>query len=186
MDLIENEGKKYLDFLKTVEKKLVIIVNLKDLRDNGANISYRLSWEKTVEDTLYQIKNNSKLKILKQCEVLIVRIGLEGTLVIHNPGTDSENFNGNLFFDVYAFEDEFLENSEGNRQGISLSFLSGIVNHMIKNPEDKIGINAIKNGLNLARMTWIWGYGHENEPVLVPHEIIQFSKLPKKEKEKKR
>jgi len=171
LDSKNTTEENYRLFLDLVKNKLVLIANLKDLRYTGANISYRLSWEKTAEDTLYEIKNNIHLNILTQCDCLVIRIGLEGALIIQDPSKESENFTGNLFFDLYSIEDEFLENSSGNIQGISIAFLCGLVKNSINNQNEIISITSIQEGLNLARMMWVWGYGRGKKPTRVPEEI---------------
>jgi DNA replication protein DnaC len=171
--ILTNSDPCYLKILKDAIQKLVIIVNSSDLRFEGANISYRLSWEKTAEDILYQITNNPEFDDLRQCACLIVRIGLEGALVIKRPYDNVKNMKANLYFDPYSMEDSLHENIEGNIQGISIAFLSGFIkNYIFDNPRTEIICeNAIKEGLNTARNMWLWGYGQEDTPDRIPNEI---------------
>jgi DNA polymerase III delta prime subunit len=67
--------------LKDKTKKLIILTTMQDLRLCGAQIGKGLSWEKLLQDFMWQIENNQDLSILKKCQCAIIRIGFEGALV---------------------------------------------------------------------------------------------------------
>lgn len=175
----QNPDSTYYRFLEDVKQKLVIVVNSRDLRFIGANISYRLSWDKTAEDLLYQLKNNKKLRCLHHCEYLIVRLGLEGALVVEKPYESLKNLTGDLYFDSYSFEDSFFETAEGNIQGLSIAFLAGLIKEIVssqKNGKIIFSKSAIQAGLNVARYMWFWGYGRNEIPERIPTPL--FENLP--------
>lgn len=67
-------------------ENLITIVTVDDLREFGANISRRLSWEKTAEDFMWQMNNNPAMADLRDLN-MVVRIGLEGA--VHYSGGDA-------------------------------------------------------------------------------------------------
>jgi hypothetical protein len=176
----KEKNKDYKEFLAEAKNKLLIFVNCKDLRLIGANISYRLSWEKTAEELIFQIFNNKDLVELRQCSCLIVRIGLEGVLVIKNPLDPYENLNAKLYFNPVSYEDNFYE-LEGNVQGISIAFLSGFIESYLHNSKifEKNEDIIIKNSISIAYNMWLWGYGKGVTPVRIPDEIKNDNKFLK-------
>jgi len=176
----------YKEFLKKSKNNLIVIVNLKDLRllDN-ATISYQLSWEKTTEELLYHLRHNSELQYLQNCKQLVIRLGLEGVLVLNNPSKIDKNLTGiELFFDPFSYEDQFLEKSKGNVQGISVAFLVGLVaawlkeekstkNLMKKESFEIIKKSSIVSGLNLSWNMWMFGYGNTNIPSRLSENVIK-------------
>lgn len=70
---------------------MIVIVSIDDLRESGAVISRRLSWERTALDLVWQLNGGAgsdRLAELRQCRHLIIRIGLEGIVYWNNPGDD--------------------------------------------------------------------------------------------------
>ncbi len=186
---IDHNGftKSYKEFITEAENrgKLVIVVNLKDVRlVESATISSQLSWEKTTEELLYHLKYNPELHSLCRCKQLVVRLGLEGVLVINDPSKlDHHDAEIELFFDPYSYEDHFLDLNVGNVQGLTIAFIAGLVNAAIRN--EKVSVKpvpksssilidkeAIESGLNLSWHLWMYGYGDEDTPHRLPKTII--------------
>ncbi|MDO9034568.1 MAG: AAA family ATPase, partial [Methanoregula sp.] len=172
--------KPYSEFLAEAEERLVIIINLQDLRlVPCASIGYQLSWEKTVEDLLYQIHFNPELQSLRKCKKLVIRIGLEAALTITNPG-NLEKDGAELYFEPFLYEDSFLDNSEGNVQGISTAFLTGLIHTWLSEenqatkgkPLRMFKNTALQAGLNLAWNMWFWAYGKNEIPARVTDDIF--------------
>jgi hypothetical protein len=177
--IFKGKNKYYIAFLEKAKslKKLIIIVNLKDIRINGANINYQLSWEKTTEELLYQIFHNNQLNDLRQCEYLVVRIGLEGALVITNPYESFETARLQLFFIQNRYEDDFLECIDGNVQGISIAFLSGFASDVLVNSFPENMKITIGKSLMIARKMWFWGYGDGDFPIRCSDKIFKEQEL---------
>ena len=108
--------------------KLIIIVSAKDLRESGIFISHRLSWERTVSDLLWQLKNNKKIKTLASSAHLIIRFGIEGVLYYRN--TDG-NISADLFYTPKFPEDGAFDIFAGQMQGSFDSFTAALVTHLI-------------------------------------------------------
>lgn len=176
-------------------KNVVTFLNARDLRACGANISYRLSWEKTTEELFDQMKNNPVFdSIMNYSKIIIIRIGLEGALVIIKKGEELESY---LFFDPYCLEDEFIEKHVGNVQGISSAFCAGFIDSFIddinelihfyddennnKNKNREMEIlnkfkNGIRDGLGFSRRMWFWGYGRDDKPTRIADEFVLSTK----------
>lgn len=161
----ENALWKY--YLKDLEKKLVIITTIQDLRLCGAKISKALSWERTTEDFIREIKYNPQLSILSKCKCLIVKIGFEGALVYF---PDSSKLS--LIFNPSEMEGSFEENNEGEILAKTTLFSSVIFFYLLdfvfssKQSIEKIDpseINiklhvAIQKALEILRYTHQCGY----------------------------
>ena len=69
-------------------EKCVVIVDVNDLREQGAVISRGLSWEKTASELLWHLRGDTRFAALRDCQWLVVRLGLEGALVYRNYGLE--------------------------------------------------------------------------------------------------
>jgi hypothetical protein len=67
-------------------EKVCVVISANALRREGASISRRLSWEKTIEDMAVEIRLFDKLSILTEFRHLVIRFGLTGALHIYNDG----------------------------------------------------------------------------------------------------
>jgi len=62
----------------------VMVVNAYDLRDDGVDISRRLSWERTVADLAHYGTTEACKRLTADGHIhLVVRLGLEGTAILH-------------------------------------------------------------------------------------------------------
>lgn len=131
----------------------IIIVNARDLRASGADISYRLSWEHTAETLLKQIENNLAIRPLTMCKALIVRFGVEGAILFTR--IDGKEC-ARLFYDPARCEDEFFSQYPGSMQGMFCAFTAGFISSLLQS--DNID-DCIFSGMLSSRNLIKYGFG---------------------------
>lgn len=138
---------------------LVVIISASDLREHGVNISRKLSWERTAEDFMWQIKNNPEIIDLKNCQHLIVKFGIDGAIYYKNTNEQSD---ATLYYDPMVFEDGYQDKVEGDMQGYGNAFVAAIAAQIMHNGLDSIG-KGVKEGLEGARNLLNYGFGDADE-----------------------
>ncbi|MFG3050057.1 hypothetical protein ACGFZP_03750 [Kitasatospora sp. NPDC048239] len=84
----------------TLANRLIVVVKATGLREAGAGVSADLSWERSAQDVLAEIRRNPALKTLKRCKRLIVSFGPVGALLIDDFPPDAKS----LYFDTLLME----------------------------------------------------------------------------------
>lgn len=120
-------------------ENLITIVTVDDLREFGANISRRLSWEKTAEDFMWQMNNNPAMADLRDLN-MVVRIGLEGA--VHYSGGDAR-----LFYHPHLFEGNLFERSPGKMQGYGCAFTAGFTESICRGHDID---DAVRSGMTAS------------------------------------
>jgi hypothetical protein len=148
---------------------LILILNVDDLRDLGANISRSLSWEKTALEILWEIDKHPKLEPIKHMKNVIIRIKVEGAF--HYTGAES-NRRSKLYFDPSAIEGGYWDNKKyGTMKGSSIvfvsSFASELINYKYIGKVEEINEHAlddgIKKGIFKSREFQKKGHGSEKD-----------------------
>lgn len=136
--------------------ELVVIITANDLRECGVHISYGLSWERTAEDFMRQMKHNPQIRQLSRCRNLIVRFGLDG--VIHYSYRADDTTRAVLYFDPKGHEDGFKERHPGAMQGFSNAFTASLSSTLIASGFGAME-DAIRQGIVSSRMLMEYGMG---------------------------
>jgi len=142
----------------------IVVIDADDFRAQGVNISKSLSWEKTAIDFVWQINNNPDIAFLANCHHLIIHFGLEGAIYYHK----NAEVKSQLFFLPYAFEGDFIKESQGIMFGLSSCFAAGLAGSIatgIKNHEElsKSIKDGIQSGIVAAQKYFINGFGENIE-----------------------
>lgn len=113
--------------------RVIAIVNADDFREHGLTISRQLSWDKTVEDFLTEFPASPHFKILRKCQSLIIRFGLEAVVCINkkkvngkNPGADYR-----LFYSPLQYEGQIKEELKADMQGMTAAFVAAFTKHFL-------------------------------------------------------
>lgn len=147
---------KLWDILKEkCDENMVVVLNANDLRDYGANISRKLSWERTGSDFIWQIINNPEISALKNIKHLIVRFGIEGAIYYRN---NPEKTEATLFYDPSAYEDSYREEDNGDMQGFGCVFVASIASKIANSGMDKIE-KGITEGIARSKLLLENGFG---------------------------
>jgi hypothetical protein len=153
-------GKLWNHVSSVHSKKLVVVINVEDLRATGVNISRCLSWEKTALDFVWQMASNPKLLPLANCSNLVVRFGLEGAIHYMRKGSRIESC---LHFDPAMIEGEFKDKYPGEMQGLSSAFVAALAariaySDITEDIYDATG-EGIRRGLLVSRRLFRHGFG---------------------------
>jgi len=137
--------------------KMVVVINADDLRQDGVKISRRLSWERTAKDFVWQMASNRSLIPLNNCAYLIVRFGMDGTILYKRRGGVVES---RLFFDPKVGEDGFSDFYPGDMMGVGSVFVAALTAEIAKRGLEEIG-EGVRQGLLSSRRLWQLGFGKD-------------------------
>ncbi|WP_321508180.1 RyR domain-containing protein [uncultured Methanoregula sp.] len=135
-------------------EQLVTLVTANDLRDWGVHISHRLSWERSLEDFSWQLRNNKIVHPLLKCRNLIVRFGIDGAIHYRKTG---DKVSVELYYDPALPEDGFADQYQGKMQGLSNAFTAAVASALLTSGDNYA--EAIRNGLICARKLFHAGFG---------------------------
>ncbi|KAE8343408.1 hypothetical protein BDV24DRAFT_161455 [Aspergillus arachidicola] len=161
----------------------VIIVDAEDLRKEGVQLSYHLSWSKTVEEFKQFLSGDSlfaeDLKGFKQDNKylhLIVRFGCDG--VIHCKTNKCNELS--LYYANSKFvEGDYVQQNSGKMNGEATAFTAGLVHKLAEDKdmesedkdmeaEDKKMKAAISSGMKAACRLVRKGFEHGNSRFQYP------------------
>jgi hypothetical protein len=148
-------GPLFEELSKRHGDRLVVIIDADDLRCEGANLSRRLSWERTAKDFVWQLANNRRLAVLSGCRNLIVRFGLDGA--IHRT-TDGERVATRLYYDPARIEGEYAEEHPGEMMGLGAAFLAALGARVAQSGLDDLG-EGVRAGIMASRRLLAAGFG---------------------------
>lgn len=148
----------------------VVVLDIEDLRAEEIPISQGLSWERTATDLVWQLLNVERLSELRDCPMLVVRIGLDGAL-LWRPVTESgPRFRAWLVYDPGGIEGAFAASVPGRMVGYGSAFTAALVESLAEEivrptgvdqqehaPESAL-IAGIKTGLLAARRLLTTGF----------------------------
>jgi len=154
--------------------RLILVVNVDDLRGQGMDISRRLSWERTAMDFVYQMRHNDDFKAIAALPRVIVTIGLDGALLYTNSGAKKHI---RLFLDPDVTEDGFTEVHPCTMFGLGSAFVAALTAEINRSALKGVE-SGIRRGLQAARSLLQQGYGDDPDAIDVPADII--FKVPEK------
>ena len=160
------QGKLWEHVSKNHSDKLIVVVNVNDLRSSGVNISRCLSWERTALDFVWQMASNPNLLSLANCSNLIVGFGLDGAIHYARKNNKVES---HLYFDPLTIEDRFKTKYPGEMQGLSSIFVAAIASNIVNSVDDKelydvVG-EGVRIGISNSRRLFTYGFGSNvNQP----------------------
>jgi hypothetical protein len=158
-------------------KRVIVIVQADDLRAEGIELSYGLSWEKTCEDFVEQLGSVGRLVTLTTCAHLIVLFGCDG-VIYHRGWSVSKPV---LFFDPLRAEGDFLRQNLGCVPGVAEAFVARFAKSLVL--EDEIE-RSIESGFWAARRLVRRGLSmHGQEPPIYHvHDIMDSKRKDIEEK----
>ncbi|KAF7551217.1 hypothetical protein G7Z17_g5170 [Cylindrodendrum hubeiense] len=136
----------YIDKTTRDPEQVIVIISADDLRAEGIELSYGLSWEKTCEDFVEKLGSSGKLVTLVTCAHLVVRFGLDG-VIYHRGLQAAKPF---LTFDPECVEGEFCRKTLGSVPGVAEAFVAGFSKGLIESNDLSIE-QGIKYGMWAAR-----------------------------------
>ena len=116
--------------LKDHRDETIVVVNADLLRVMGAEISRRVSWERTAQELITFLHSGSELARLAAFSQLIVRFGITAAIHCFNPGSDARY---RLFYDTKSDNGYFRDvNEEGGIIGNNSVFAAYLIKAFLK------------------------------------------------------
>ncbi|MCC6155364.1 MAG: AAA family ATPase [Candidatus Hydrogenedentes bacterium] len=148
---------------KLHRERTILVVDADDLRQRGAQISRRLSWECTAIDCLWQLAYNPSLVAFQEWPHLVIRFDLDGAIYVR--ATKGE-MAGTLFYDAHGIESGFRDRCSGQMVGVGCAFTAALTARLTESLFDSTpektreGIAAgIRDGIAAGRRLWRLGFG---------------------------
>jgi hypothetical protein len=129
---------------KDLLNRVILIIDVDHLRQEGVNISRKLSWDRTIADFV-TILAYKKHKQMEKCPHILVRFGLEGVIYYHlSTGKGKESHRDvQVFYIPNRCEDETRESSPGEMKGLTSAFAGFLALHMIESREAAGGMPGL-------------------------------------------
>jgi hypothetical protein len=164
------EGALFEKLRKHHADRMIVVVTADDLRQAGAKICRRLSWENTAMDFVWQMACNPALLPLNNCACLIVRFGLEGAVVHRRRAGLVES---RLFYDPKIAEDGFGDFFPGKMLGLGSAFVAALAAGLCRKGLDGLD-EAVREGMLASRRLWQQGFG--SDPANLAYPVPQIFK----------
>ena len=182
---IEPETDLWSELMAKHRPRLVVVLNINDLREAGANISARLSWERTALDFAAQLHGNELFQPLQNCQWLIVQCGLEGALCWHCPDGDAASPRLWLVYDPARIEDSYAADFPGGMTGQGSAFTAGLAARLVREPLPVPAASTLPQalyegivaGLRAARTMLQTGFD-PSKPNTLAYPLVAFDKAP--------
>lgn len=170
------------DFLSKHAERLIVMCTASGLRKGDAQISKGISWERTVQDVLWELnfKKFGKDMLTKtpsvSCTRVIVSFGAAGTLIF-NPqaGTDKDEGKAQLIFDPQAVEGSWEAQHPGHVMGYFSGTAAAIVLSLTENMNAPDLVTAAHTGIHAFRSLHSNGYGKvekTQKAMVFPHDVV--------------
>jgi hypothetical protein len=151
--------------------KAIIVTAISALRRTGAFISEGLSWERTAEDLIAELKPDGALHRLAKCRYLIVSFKGDGTMLVSREG---ERHRYTLIYDPDRIEGEWEQSYDGHVIGSTSCLVGGIVRELIRSTsalmEQDVQRGLVDGLYAMRRLHWR-GYGPYVNPKATPKDL---------------
>ncbi|CAH0024517.1 unnamed protein product, partial [Clonostachys rhizophaga] len=156
---------------KSTLKRLLVVINVDDLRNNGKTISKHESWEKTAANTMAaKLSEAFSYAAPNKTDniTVIIRFGYVGAMVL-------QGGSNRLYFCPRRGEGDFLRSHAPYTSALEAAFLAGlipVVKDLDSVPDWEIWQKAIKHGFCTAR--YVAGLG-----LSLTDELLNYPELEK-------
>jgi hypothetical protein len=168
------EGHLWKQLIENHADRLIVVISANDLRTLGANISRRLSWERTVTDLAWQIRYNPDLRPLLAAHTLVIRIGIDGALILQH---SVEKISAIFLFDPQGYEDAYKDQYPGDMQGITPAFIAALTHRFAGSGEQGI-VDGVMDGIIASRRLFRLGYGSNPSDPTYPGQELFAPQVP--------
>jgi hypothetical protein len=158
---------------EALRESTVVLLNAEDLRAENFRISTTVSWERTAQDLVTELRENHRIVPFTRFRHLIVRFGITGALFVHRSKRESEP-RFTLFFDPNRDDTSFTDSAScGVVLGYPAIFLGCLSKAYIDSthPEcrrDDFDSNVgatIVEAIGRCQLLYNWGYGTKQKDV---------------------
>jgi hypothetical protein len=159
------DGDLWRQLLSRHARRLVVVMNLNDLRLSDVNISRELSWERTAGDLAHELLRNPAVNGLAHCAHVIASVGTGGAVVLSRredlPASPGSLYHPDchLVFDPEAIENSWAEQHPGKMLGYTACLTAGIARAILLRPDKPDVQEGARRGLAAGRALHLQGYG---------------------------
>jgi hypothetical protein len=142
--------------------RLIVVVPVNDLRRTKVRISRQLSWERTVQDLVWELTYNPKITALCRCAHVVISFESAGTFwYARNFSPKAKSSRKTLFFLPHMMEGVWGRDHRGGLIGFTSCLVASLAWQVIKQPEKPDLIKGISSGLLAMRKLYYSGYEGE-------------------------
>ena len=163
--------------------RLIVVMTVEDLRRKEIHLIRRLSWERTAQDLITELRKSPTLKALHKCRYLVVSFGTAGAMLL--PRDEDPQ----LVFDPAAMEREWppepkppTPKPSGSMIGYTTILAAALVHELMIHPEWPQLVDALPRGIAGMRTLFENGFGKDKENPAVDLDAIAKVVLTGKKK----
>ena len=140
--------------------RLITVAWIEDLHLSGAIVDRGLSWERSVQDVLWELAGNEEINALALCKHVVISFGSDGALLISRSREGGEQIVKRfLVFDPKGIEGTWRERYPGDTKGSTACLTASLVYQVMCNPQEPNIENGVRLGLAAMRTLHQNGYG---------------------------
>ncbi len=128
--------------------RTLVVISADDLRQQGAQISRKLSWERTVEDFMSEMAGCDLMRKLAECPRVAVLFGEDGSLYLER-STEGATV-ATLVYDRLRIEGDFRRDVHGDMPGKTGAFVAAVAACITRDGIDNVP-DALRSGLIACR-----------------------------------
>lgn len=151
------DGPLWEELCQRCQRRLVVVMNVNDLRLTEVQISRQLSWERTAQDIYWELANNPRVQSLSECAHVIVSFYTDGALLLSRPDPSAKP-QCTLFFDPDIGEGMWRAKHPGKMIGYTTCLTASVAWHALRNPSEPDMKQAVKRGIAAMRLLHLTGY----------------------------
>jgi len=140
-------------------ERMVVVLDVADLRAGDIQVSRELSWERAAQDVAWEIVHDPAVNVLSRAAGTVVLFGLAGAVVV--TGEDRT-----LVFDPESIEGTWEEAHPGTVPGVREVITAAVARVMARDGVEGLG-DAVRHGLHAARVLHAQGWQRSVEGALV-------------------
>lgn len=178
-------------------ERTVVIIHANELREEGVNISRKLSWDSTISDFFIKFRAYSKYKELAKCSHLLVRIGMEGVMYFNDienslPIEDQPEWKPRdlthspvMFYLPHTCEDEHFTSNPGDIYELGSIFAGFLAAQLLadstQEPLEQMIKKAIPTAMenNLELLAKGYRYDSKNNKLDYPFDLLPHQRKDK-------
>jgi hypothetical protein len=143
-------------------ERLIVLTTVNDLRLSEVQISRELSWERTAEDLMWELRYNPHVRELSDCAHVVVSFNTAGAMLLSNRQGQNAPRQGTLFFDPQVIEGMWSQKYPGGMIGYTSCLAASLALQLLRPPDQRDIDQGIQSGVAAMRRLHLIGYGAES------------------------
>ncbi len=152
----------------SLSERVTIILGADGWRENGANISRGISWDRTIADLVQEFSPTGAGRLLRHCKRVVVFCGRSGAGVfsrIPRSPAEYKKISSTIQFERFVFDPDYVEDKwsskyDGHTFGTSSVMTAAFVTHELSDKKPSSYI-TVGRGLQAARELHLHNGGHD-------------------------